>query len=72
MVEKRLQAVSMACFLHLECVPRHSHRGQSMEGKWAFLYLVVFVVLMLSYSDLRIIKLPFVELPVIHLRTVAD
>jgi len=63
----------MACFLQAECVPRHSHRGQSMEGKWAFLYLIVVVVLTLSYSvDLGIIKLPSVELPVMHLRTVAD
>lgn len=47
--------------------------GASMEGKWAFLYLIVVVVLMLSYSaDLSIIKLPSVELPVMHLRTVAD
>jgi hypothetical protein len=37
-----------------------------MEGKWAFLYLIVVVVLTLSYSaDLRIIKLPSVALPVI-------
>jgi len=44
-----------------------------MEGKWAFLYLIVVVVLTLSYSvDLGIIKLPSVELPVMHLRTVAD
>jgi hypothetical protein len=44
-----------------------------MQGKWAFLYLIVVVVLTLSYSaDLRIIKLPSVELPVMHLRTVAD
>ena len=63
----------MACFLQPECVPTHSLRGQSMEGKWAFLYLIVVVVLTLSYSvDLRIIKLPSVELPVMHLRTVAD
>jgi hypothetical protein len=71
--EKRLQAVFMACFLQPECVPRHSHRGQAMEGKWAILYLIVVVVLTLSYSaDLRIIKLPSVALPVMHLRTVAD
>jgi hypothetical protein len=51
----------------------HSYRGQSMQGKLAFLYLIVVVVLTLSYSaDLRIIKLPSVELPVMHLRTVAD
>jgi hypothetical protein len=63
----------MAYFLQPECVPRHSHRGQSMEGKWAFLYLIVVVVLTLSYSaDLGIIKLPSVALPVMHLRTVAD
>jgi hypothetical protein len=44
-----------------------------MEAKWAFLYLIVVIVLTLSYSvDLRIIKLPSVELPVMHLRTVAD
>jgi len=74
MVEKRLQAVSMACFLQPEYLPRHSaHRGQSMEGKWAFLYLMVVVVLTLSYSvDLGIIKLPSIALPVMHLRTVAD
>jgi hypothetical protein len=63
----------MACILQRGCVPRHSYRGQSMQGKWAFLYLIVVVVLTLSYSaDLRIIKLPSVELPVMHLRTVAD
>jgi len=44
-----------------------------MQGKWAFLYLIVVLVLMLSYSaDLSIIKLPSVQLPVMHLRTVAD
>jgi hypothetical protein len=63
----------MAYFLQPKSVPRHSHRGQSMEGKWAFLYLIVVVVLTLSYSaDLGIIKLPSVALPVMHLRTVAD
>jgi len=47
--------------------------GEPMEGKWAFLYLIVVVVLMLSYStDLRIIKLPSLALPVMHLRTIAD
>ena len=64
----------MACFLQSECVPRHVLiGGQSMEGKWAFLYLIVVVVLTLSYSaNLGIIKLPSVALPVMHLRTVAD
>jgi hypothetical protein len=63
----------MACILQPGSVPRHSYRGQSMQGKWAFLYPIVVVVLTLSYSaDLRIIKLPSVELPVMHLRTVAD
>ena len=63
----------MACFLQPECVPRHSHWRRSMEEKWAFLYLIVVVVLTLSYStDLRIVKLPSIELPVMHLRTVAD
>ena len=43
-----------------------------MQEKWALLYLIVVVVLTLSYSaDLRI-KLPSVELPVMHLRTLAD
>jgi hypothetical protein len=47
--------------------------GASMDGKWAFLYLIVVMLLMLSYSvDLSIIKLPSVALPVMHLRTVPD
>jgi len=69
--EKR--TVFMARFLQPECVPRHSHWRQSIKEKWAFLYLIVVVVLTLSYStDLRIVKMPSIELPVMHLRTVAD
>jgi hypothetical protein len=74
MVGNPAAAVSMACFLQPEYAPRHSaHREQSMDGKWAFLYLIIVAVLTLSYSaDLGIIKLPTLALPVMHLRTVAD
>jgi hypothetical protein len=70
--EKRLQAVLWPTFCNLNAC-----RGTVIGGvdgrKWAFLYLIVVVVLMLSYSaDLSIIKLPSVALPVMHLRTVAD
>jgi hypothetical protein len=62
----------MAHFLQPECAEAQSS-GAPMEGKWAFLYLIVVVVLTLSYStDLRIIKLPSLALPVMHLRTIAD